>query len=129
MKESSSKSQLFKSFRGKCAYCGTKLSVASMTIDHVFPKCKGGIRSRRNTKPACSFCNSVKADLNIKEFRLKLKELAALDNERGQKVRNKYDFPNGKVEFFYEKLRKTITQERQCRREAWERLTNTEVTL
>ena len=94
MKESSSKSQLLKSFRGKCAYCGTKLSVASMTIDHVFPKCKGGIRSKRNTKPACNFCNSVKGCLSIKDFRLKLKELATLDNERGQKARNKYDFSN-----------------------------------
>lgn len=45
----------------RCAYCGKPpIDNASLTIDHVRPKCKGGEDRTSNVIPACSSCNSEK---------------------------------------------------------------------
>ena len=50
-----------------CQYCGKKFSHRSLTIDHVFPKSKGGVHSWKNSVSACKPCNQKKKDhKNIK---------------------------------------------------------------
>ncbi len=51
----------------RCAYCGTDLLASitvfdGATIDHVWPKCRGGILSQDNAVACCASCNSLKAD-------------------------------------------------------------------
>ncbi len=41
----------------KCIYCGDK---RDLTLDHVFPKCKGGKNSWKNLVTCCSSCNIKK---------------------------------------------------------------------
>jgi 5-methylcytosine-specific restriction endonuclease McrA len=61
------------------------------TVDHVFPKSRGGAPGRRNHLFVCSQCNNDKASLTLREF------LARLENKgdkRANHVRvvvNKFD--------------------------------------
>lgn len=43
-----------------CQYCGKRFKVSELTIDHVFPKKLGGIRSWTNCVACCRSCNGRK---------------------------------------------------------------------
>lgn len=61
---------------GRCAYCGTPLTEAIMTIDHIVPKVQGGTKALTNCYAACQRCNSLKSNKSLKHFRpLLAKEL------------------------------------------------------
>jgi 5-methylcytosine-specific restriction endonuclease McrA len=47
--------------RGRCAYCREKLTLAGTHIDHIHPRAKGGLNSRRNYQLACAPCNISKS--------------------------------------------------------------------
>ena len=48
-------------FTGKsCIYCGKP----SESIDHVIPRCQGGLSTTENCVPACLSCNGDKSDEN-----------------------------------------------------------------
>ena len=54
-----------------CYFCKRHVGAYSnepATIDHLTPKSKGGIRSKKNTVPACFDCNQLKGDLTVDEF-------------------------------------------------------------
>ena len=52
----------------RCAYCGSRAS----TVDHVLPRCRGGLDTFDNLVAACSPCNSRKADRTPAEARMTL---------------------------------------------------------
>lgn len=58
--------------RGICAYCGTRVSPAEATIDHVLPRAWGGLTSWENLVIACRRCNERKADRTPAEARMPL---------------------------------------------------------
>jgi len=45
-----------------CQYCGTKLSMATGTRDHLIPVSRGGPDTLENVVASCRACNSRKAD-------------------------------------------------------------------
>jgi 5-methylcytosine-specific restriction endonuclease McrA len=51
-----------------CAYCHTPLDDYSRTVDHLYPKSRGGILSNDNKVPSCGECNKLKANMNVREF-------------------------------------------------------------
>lgn len=52
-----------------CAYCSKPpIDDASLTIDHVKPKCKGGEDRTSNVIPACQQCNADKGSKNWLEW-------------------------------------------------------------
>ena len=51
-----------------CAYCKCPIDEYSSTIDHLYPKSRGGILSKRNKVPACGDCNKLKGSMDIEEF-------------------------------------------------------------
>lgn len=53
---------IFKSQRGKCAYCKTKLGKATNMrhVDHIIPLINGGTNDRRNLQILCQPCNLEK---------------------------------------------------------------------
>ena len=63
----------------RCRYCGDDLSQADLTIDHVFPKSRGGGNTWKNLVTACVTCNSTKGDRTPEEAGMPL-----LDNENGE---------------------------------------------
>lgn len=51
-----------------CAYCHTPLDDYSRTVDHLYPKSRGGILSNDNKVPSCGECNKLKGNMNVREF-------------------------------------------------------------
>ena len=62
-----------------CAYCNTSLDSLSRTVDHLYPKSRGGILSNNNKVPACGKCNKLKADMNIREFKRSVNAMIHLE--------------------------------------------------
>lgn len=57
----------------ECQYCEKKLSIKSLTIDHVVPKSKGGPTTWLNVVSACHSCNNKKGNKSLRETTMKLK--------------------------------------------------------
>jgi 5-methylcytosine-specific restriction endonuclease McrA len=47
--------------KGRCQYCGTKVSRLDFTYDHVVPRVQGGTTTWQNVVVACTPCNQRKA--------------------------------------------------------------------
>ena len=56
-----------------CQYCGTRGS--QMTLDHVIPRCKGGMHVWDNVVTACQRCNHRKAGRTPKEAGMALRAM------------------------------------------------------
>lgn len=52
----------------QCQYCGKALTLNTMTIDHVIPKCRGGAHHLENVVAACKSCNNKKSDKILSQF-------------------------------------------------------------
>jgi hypothetical protein len=62
-----------------CAYCGRRVSPATVTLDHVTPRRGQSAYDRRdNLVLACQDCNGAKADMPILSFLLRKRERAAI---------------------------------------------------
>lgn len=57
-----------------CQYCGEKLSLTKVTVDHVLPRSRGGPNKWENVVAACADCNSRKADRTPKEAGMRLRK-------------------------------------------------------
>lgn len=66
------RSALIKRDKKTCQYCGEKLFLNQITIDHIVPLSKGGTDSFNNCVIACKPCNYHKADLDLDKCGLKL---------------------------------------------------------
>lgn len=55
--------QLYKDNYGICACCGKKLTVKSMTIEHIIPLLRGGTNDFENLTILCYDCNQLKGNL------------------------------------------------------------------
>lgn len=51
---------VYENSRGLCGICGKPVSLNEMTIDHIFPKSKGGTNSLDNLQASHKECNSKK---------------------------------------------------------------------
>ena len=60
---------------GRCWYCGASPEFAEITIDHAKPRSRGGLSTDDNLLPACDYCNNLKGNLKISEFRKYVKAL------------------------------------------------------
>lgn len=54
---------------GHCWYCGAKPAPDEITVDHAKPRSRGGGNWDDNLLPACGYCNNLKGDLTVSEFR------------------------------------------------------------
>lgn len=69
-REKPSKSAIYRRDNHSCQYCG---STRNLTIDHLIPKCRGGLDTWENLLIACSGCNTEKGDKPLQNTRLRLK--------------------------------------------------------
>jgi len=58
----------------QCQYCGQSLSLKTATLDHVFPRGKGGQTTFENTVASCHPCNNGKGDTPLDSLDLKLRK-------------------------------------------------------
>lgn len=76
---------------GRCAYCGRKLTLETMTLDHIFPKSKRKNNDYTNLFASCRQCNNLKGDRTIKQYRSLVSKIIQT-------------YGNGRpVKFYYEK--------------------------
>ena len=54
-------------------YCGKQFQRKELTLDHVYPKSKGGRTTWSNTVSSCYSCNQKKANLTLEEAHMRLK--------------------------------------------------------
>ena len=82
-----------------CQYCGTRLSRAQLTIDHVLPRSRGGESRWENVVAACGPCNRRKGNRTPEEAgmpvhrqprRPRYLALTLLEGARAPQVWNKY---------------------------------------
>lgn len=64
----------------RCRYCGIQVIPPqrrkpetsnfhdAATIDHLLPRCRGGVTSLANCVTACWKCNHMKANMTVKDF-------------------------------------------------------------
>lgn len=52
----------------RCAYCRKKFAHSDLTLDHVVPRCKGGLTDWRNVVSACRACNGAKGDKSCDQW-------------------------------------------------------------
>jgi 5-methylcytosine-specific restriction endonuclease McrA len=58
----------FISSNSNCYYCGNPLDEYSRTVDHILPKSRGGVLSKKNKVYSCLQCNQLKGDMTPDEF-------------------------------------------------------------
>ncbi|HEB49348.1 MAG TPA: HNH endonuclease [Desulfobulbus sp.] len=49
-----------KTSSGTCYYCGRKVGIKALTMDHIIPLSRGGRSTRDNLVPCCKACNTRK---------------------------------------------------------------------
>lgn len=59
--------------KGRCCYCGRKMTLSECTRDHVYPKDLGGLNDWMNVRAACLLCNGKKDNKTLSELGWKLK--------------------------------------------------------
>ncbi|HZO94198.1 MAG TPA: HNH endonuclease [Candidatus Baltobacteraceae bacterium] len=57
----------------RCGYCAAKGTPATMTVDHIVPRSRGGRSSWQNLVACCSACNGRKRDRSPEEARMPLR--------------------------------------------------------
>jgi hypothetical protein len=71
--EKVSRYMLYRRDGGRCAYCGKEISQKEATIDHIFPKSKGGKTEWENVVLACKKCNRIKDNKTLEESGMTLR--------------------------------------------------------
>jgi len=66
------RNNLFARDKNKCQYCDKKFLSSKLTVDHVYPRSKGGITSFENCVASCHTCNNRKAGRTLRESGMKL---------------------------------------------------------
>lgn len=67
-----SRQNVFKRDGYKCQYCGTD---DDLTLDHIYPKAKGGKTTWVNLITACKTCNTRKGDFTPEEIGLSIRNV------------------------------------------------------
>jgi hypothetical protein len=70
-REKPTKSAIYRRDNHCCQYCG---STRNLTIDHLIPRCRGGLDTWENLVIACSKCNTEKGDKPLQNTRLRLRK-------------------------------------------------------
>ena len=70
----------------KCFYCGKKFNPwEHKTVDHILPKSKEGILSKKNKAPSCQSCNSLKGEMEPESFLLALESIQRFEKDQAKR--------------------------------------------
>lgn len=111
-------------YGGHCAYCGKKIAINEMQIDHIVPIRRGdtqqyldkynirkGADDIYNYNPSCRSCNFRKGTFSVEQFREQLKQQCVSIIKRSFQVRQSMDydlleFHDKPIVFYFEKFKK-----------------------
>ena len=101
---------VYNKYDGHCAYCGCKLGIKDMQVDHFAPVYLFGDNINiNNLMPSCRSCNFYKNTLTINKFRKQLGEIKSrLERDSFiYRMAKKYGLIEEKdkyIQFYYEKV-------------------------
>lgn len=98
---------VYQKYDGHCAYCGRKLAMKDMQVDHIVSRYNAGTDDLDNLNPSCRMCNFRKQTFTISQFR---KEITRQADTAMKTFANRMSVAYGlinftphKVEFYFEK--------------------------
>ena len=71
---------------GVCHYCGKKVGIKNLTMDHVIPLSRGGKSQKGNIVPSCKECNNKKKYFIPLEWEEYLNRLSVSDQESDSSI-------------------------------------------
>ena len=72
---------MYDAYGTSCRYCGRKLDINNLVIDHIVPMAKGGNSNIENLQVICKTSNSMKGSLDESNFHLLLEWLETVPPE------------------------------------------------
>ena len=92
--------QVYDKYGGHCAYCGKKITMGELSVDHITPTSHGGKDNIENLRSSCRSCNNMKGEGSVRFLRLALAWPTMV-------VAEMVDFPTAltaskKYKFYYE---------------------------
>jgi len=69
-----------------CFYCSKSINDYSRTVDHLIPRCDGGILSNDNKVNSCRECNRLKANMHPEEFIKFLDSMIIFEQNRNKET-------------------------------------------
>lgn len=72
LKASFSRRTIYRRDNNTCQYCGIKMTNDDISLDHIVPRCQGGVTNWENIVVACLDCNSRKAGRTPKQAGMNL---------------------------------------------------------
>ena len=111
---------VYDKFNGHCAYCGCKLKLKDMQIDHIESVCKTTFEkksindSEDNYMPSCRMCNYYKSIYDLENLRHSIKNVLVpnLKKTFNYRLAEKYGLVkeiDKPIVFFFEKFQKDKT--------------------
>lgn len=104
--------KVYEKYCGHCAYCGCKLELKEMQVDHIQSVYwYNGANDIENYNPACRMCNFYKSTMTVDDFKKELgKLLSRLEKVFIYRLAVKYGLikkMDNSIEFYFEKQNKT----------------------
>lgn len=122
------KDVIYQKFGGRCAYCGHKMKIGDMQIDHIIPKSTYSFHMETRHKvpsflshltiqdmnhvdnlfPSCQVCNLSKLNYSLEDFRNQVSELVNILENKSQtyKMAKRFNFVKTKkvksFKFYFE---------------------------
>lgn len=108
----STRLKVYEKYDGHCAYCGCKLDLQKMQVDHIESVYwYNGANDIENYNPACRMCNFYKSTRTVEDFKKALgKLLSGLEKVFIFRLAVKYGLiqkTDNPIEFYFERQNKT----------------------
>ncbi len=72
---------MYDAYGTSCRYCGRRLDITNLVIDHIVPMAKGGNSNIENLQVICKTSNSMKGSLSEENFQILLEWLDTVSPE------------------------------------------------
>lgn len=79
-----SRRSIYRRDKNTCQYCGSQPGTSELSIDHIFPRSKGGLTTWENCIIACTHCNRCKSNILPKRAGNQITVYFARGKERWQ---------------------------------------------
>lgn len=66
--------KIHKKYNGRCAYCGRKITINEMQMDHIISLKNGGSNNIDNINPSCRLCNERKGSMTTEAYKKQLQK-------------------------------------------------------
>lgn len=107
---------VYQKYNGRCGYCGKKIEIKDMQIDHIYPLYLGGSNEYNNLMPACCSCNKYKSTYTLEKFREQITLLNKRLNRDSvvYRISKRYGLIkeiNEPVKFYFERVKEKGNEE------------------